>query len=71
MCPFTIGQLVSYSPTLAGRGHLVMTDLAKLAPKTTYRVVGIDEGEYVILEGFENAIPNSIHWSEFVALDKR
>lgn len=65
MCPFRIGDFVRYRPTVAGRGHLVMTDLAKLERNAVYRIFEIIEDDYVVLEQFETAIPNAIHWTEF------
>ena len=62
---FKIGDEVVYTPSLRGRDLLVMTDFAQLVPKNHYIIVGIDDFEYLILKGFENCIPRSIHWSEF------
>lgn len=64
-CPFKIGDWVVYKPTSRGRDLLVMTDLAKLVPGQKYKVSRIDDGVYVVVEGFENAIPSGIYWTEF------
>ncbi len=67
MCPFQVGEWIRYTPTQRGRGHLVMTDLANLIPNESYRIDEIVENDYVVLEGYESAIPNSIHWTEFTS----
>lgn len=64
-CPFHPGDKVIYKPSLRGRGLLVMTDLAKLVPGDTYTVAEVDDRDYLVLEGFENGLPRSLHWSEF------
>lgn len=64
-CPFKPGDIVVYAPSIRGRGHLVMTDLAKLQPGNKYRITEVFEEDYVVLEGFENSVPSAIFWSEF------
>jgi hypothetical protein len=64
-CPFKQGDIVVYAPTARGRGLLAMTDLAELQPGNKYRIVEIYEVDYIVLEGFENAVPSAIFWSEF------
>jgi hypothetical protein len=64
-CPFKVGDWVIYKPTSRGRDLIIMTDLAKLVPGQKYKVSRIDDGVYVVVEGFENAIPSGLYWSEF------
>ena len=64
-CPFKVGDVIAYKPSLRGRGLLVMTDLAKLVPNALYRVVEVENAGYLVLEGFENSLPRSLHWTEF------
>ena len=64
-CPFKIGDLVVYQPTLHGRGHLVMTDLANLEPGRRYTIAKIDQNAYVVIEGFENSPGGGVYWTEF------
>ncbi len=63
--PFIVGENVVYCPSIRGRGLLVMTNLADLVPSQEYIIIQIENEEYLVLEGFENSIPNSVHWSEF------
>lgn len=42
-----------------------MTDLAKLKTGQKYRILEIYEECYLVLEGFEKAVPSAIFWSEF------
>lgn len=64
-CHFNVGDRVIYRPTIRGRGYLVMTDLAVLVPGEPYTVSRIDDEVYVVVEGFENAVPCGIYWTEF------
>ena len=64
-CPFNLGDRVIYRPTIRGRGHLKMTDLAVLVPGSSYTVSRIDNEVYVVVKGFENAVPCGIYWTEF------
>lgn len=66
-CPFTVGDVVVYRPTLKGRGAVIMTDLAALKPGNKYKIVRIDEGISVVVEGFENAVGGGLYWTEFSA----
>lgn len=66
-CPFKVGELVVYKPSTRGRDLIIMTDLAKLMPGQKYKVSKIDDGVYVVVEGFENCIPCGLYWTEFVA----
>jgi hypothetical protein len=68
-CPFKVDDWVVYRPSLRGRGLLVMTDLAKLVPDAVYRVVEIENAEYLVLKGFEKSLPRSLHWTEFKKAD--
>lgn len=66
-CPFKIGDTVVYRPTLKGRGAVIMTDLAALKPGNKYRIVRIDDGVSIVVEGFENAVGGGLYWTEFSA----
>jgi hypothetical protein len=66
-CPFSVGETVFYRPTNKGRGAIVMTDLGKLVPDQKYRIARIDEGVYVVPEGFEDTDPGGLYWTEFSA----
>jgi len=66
-CPFKVGDTVVYRPSSRGRGLSVMTDFAALEPGRKYRIVRIDKGVYVVLEGFENAVAGGLYWTEFSA----
>lgn len=64
-CPFKADDIVVYAPTSRGRDLLVMTGLATLQPKDKYKIVEIYEENYLVLEGFEKAVPTAVFWSEF------
>lgn len=64
-CPFKVGEKVVYMPTFRGRGLFVMTDLAVLEPRASYTISRIDDDVYIVVEGFENAVPSGIYWTEF------
>lgn len=66
-CPFKTGDTVTYRPTNKGRGAIIMTDLAALQPGSKYKIARIEGDAYLVLEGFENAVPCSIYWTEFSA----
>ena len=66
-CPFKVGDTVVYRPTLKGRGAIIMTDLAALKHGEKYKIARIDEGLYVVPEGFENAVGGGLYWTEFAA----
>jgi len=66
-CPFKVGDVVVYRPTLKGRGAVIMTDLAALKPGNKYKIVRIDEDVSVVVEGFENAVGGGLYWTEFSA----
>jgi len=42
-----------------------MTELASLVPEKSYFVVEIEENDFLVLRGYENCMPRSIHWTEF------
>ncbi|HKY30311.1 MAG TPA: hypothetical protein VJM12_20435 [Pyrinomonadaceae bacterium] len=69
-CPFQPGDWVIYQPTTRGRGHVIMTDLAQLQPGKKYKVAGIENDEYVVIEGFENSPGGGLYWKEFVPLQR-
>jgi hypothetical protein len=66
-CPFSVGQSVVYRPTGHGRGWIIMTDLADLVPRNTYKIVRIEKEDYVVVEGFENTSCGGLFWTEFSA----
>jgi hypothetical protein len=66
-CPFKVGDTVIYKPSSHGRGHIIMTDLARLEPSEKYKVARIDEDAYVVVEGLENSTPSGLYWTEFAA----
>jgi len=45
-----------------------MTDLSALKPGNKYKIARIEEDIYIVPEGFENAIPCSLYWTEFSAV---
>jgi len=63
-CPFRPGDRVIYKPTQRGKGQVVMTDLARLQPGGEYKVTRIDNGDYVVVEGFENSPGGGLYWQE-------
>jgi hypothetical protein len=66
-CPFKVGETVIYQPTHDGRGKIIMTDLSALEPGRKYKIVSIDKGSYVVLEGFENSVAVGLYWTEFTS----
>ena len=61
-CPFQVGQMVVYRPSIRGCGLSVMTDLSNLVPGQRYRVVRVVKGYYVVVEGFENSSGGGLCW---------
>ena len=66
-CPFKVGDTVVYRPSNKGRRSIVMTDLVTLQQGNKYKVARIEDDVYIVPEGFENAIPCSLYWTEFSA----
>jgi hypothetical protein len=66
-CPFKVGDAVVYRPSSRGKDLGIMTDLATLKSGNKYKIARIDKDVYVVLEGFENAAPSGIYWTEFSA----
>ena len=64
-CPYIAGQTVVYRPSDRGRGLVVMTELANLVPGRPYRVAHVVQGQYVVVEGFEEASGGGLYWTEF------
>ena len=64
-CPFSAGEWVIYKPSSRGRDLIIMTDLSRLVPNQKYKVSRIEDGVYVVLEGFENSVPSGLFWTEF------
>jgi hypothetical protein len=64
-CPFKVGDFVIYRPSAIGRDKSTMTDLRALKPGSRYKVVRIDKGVYVVLEGYESSSAGGLYWSEF------
>ena len=44
-----------------------MTDLSALKPGNKYKIVRVDDGVSVVVEGFENAVGGGLYWTEFSA----
>ena len=65
-CPFKAGDVVTYRPSMRGRGQSVMTDLADLVPGRRYHVASIQKEYYVVLKGYENSPAGGLYWTEFV-----
>jgi len=65
-CPFNIGDTVIYKPSTRGRGQSIMTNLAALKPGEKYKVVRVDKGDYIVVEGFEDSPEGGLYWTEFV-----
>jgi len=42
-----------------------MTELANLVPGRPYRVAHVVQGQYVVVEGFEEASGGGLYWTEF------
>jgi hypothetical protein len=66
-CPFKAEDIVVYRPSNKGRGSIMMTDLSALKPGNKYKIARIEEDVYIVPEGFENAIPRGLCWTEFSA----
>jgi len=66
-CPFRVGEMVIYKPTHRGRGKIIMTDLSALEPGRKYKIVSIEQGSYVVPEGFEKSISGGLYWTEFAS----
>ncbi len=64
-CPFKAGDTVIYRPTDKGRSSVIMTELASLVPGDKYKIIRIDGGVYVLIEGFETAAGGGLYWTEF------
>jgi hypothetical protein len=64
-CPFSPGDFVVYRPTRIGRDKSVMTDYAALEVGKQYRVAGVVNGFYVVIEGFEQSLGGGMFWTEF------
>ena len=64
-CPFAVGSVVVYRPSAKGRGAIITTELAKLVPGQKYRIAKIEDGIYIVAEGFETAVGGGLYWTEF------
>jgi hypothetical protein len=42
-----------------------MTEFAALKPGAKYKIVRIENGEYLVPEGFENSAGGGLYWTEF------
>ena len=62
---FKVGETVVYRPTERGRGLVAMTEFAALKPGAKYKIVRIENGEYLVPEGFENSAGGGLYWTEF------
>ena len=68
-CPFKVGDVVVYRPTVRGRylAHDVMKPYnEQLQPGMAYKIVAITRGAYVTVEGYSHAA-GGLHWTEFAA----
>lgn len=63
--PFSVGEDVIYTPTMKGRGSIIMTGLASLACGGEYKVSQVVEDDYIVITGFEDCTPSTLHWTEF------
>lgn len=64
-CPFRVGQTVIYRPSERGIGLDVMTpDSEKLVPENAYRIASIQDGIYLVVDGFTHP-GGGLHWTEF------
>jgi hypothetical protein len=67
-CPFHIGQTLVYKPSAKGMGYT--RPGTGLVPYQEYVVREIPEGLYILVEGY-NPPGGGIHWTEFIAAEKR
>jgi hypothetical protein len=65
-CPFKVGDTVVYRPSSRGHALNIMID-PQLQTGRPYKIVRIDEGVSVVVEGFENHYAGGIYWTEFSA----
>ena len=64
-CPYSVGQTVVYRPSKRGLDADVMTlPSEKLKPGQGYRIAEIQEGFYVVPEGYTHP-GGGIYWTEF------
>jgi hypothetical protein len=66
-CPFRVGDEIVYDPSPRGSALNLHTSLEALVPGKTYRVARIQNGVYVVPEGFEQAETGGLYWTEFRA----
>ena len=62
-CPFEVGCYVIYRPSSRGMALDVMAP-DKLIPGREYQVKVIQEGSYVVVEGYDHP-GGGIYWTEF------
>jgi hypothetical protein len=60
-CPFKPGDIVIYSPSEHGYAHV---DGERLEVGRTYVVKAIEEGVYVVVEGYSHP-GGGLYWTEF------
>jgi len=64
-CPFRVGQTVIYRPSERSIGLDVMTpDSEKLVPGKAYRIASIQDGIYLVVDGYAHP-GGGLHWAEF------
>ena len=68
-CHFKPGDIVTYTPSVRGRGLVAMTSLNALRPGAQYVVSKVKNGVYVVLKGFENEPSGGLYWTEFTKAD--
>ncbi len=61
-CPFDVGDEVIYSPT--SRGFALDANSNRLEPGKVYRVSGIENRLYLVVEGYKHS-GGGLYWTEF------
>jgi len=64
-CPFNVGDLVVYRPSIRGRG-LTANHSPRETPVAgeTVKIAAITDGIYLVVEGYKHP-GGGLHWSEF------
>jgi len=65
-CPFSVGDLVVYSPSR--RGH-ALDDDDLLEIGKSYRIERIEQNVYIVVEGYQHP-GGGIYWTEFKKKDE-
>lgn len=65
VCPFKVGDAISYKPSLRGHGlDAMVSDEGRLVPGRVYKVVQIQAESYIVVEGYRHH-GGGIYWTEF------